>query len=1057
MRRQIGFDLVVPSPFISFQSTCGHQWRQLTRRQPKDTMNHHRSNRGFSPLARLLRLATSLFLLAAAGTTALAQGTGTISGSITSTATRNGLQGALVSIAGKNISGFTDNSGAFTLSGVPAGTHELVVSYSGFTDARERVTVSGSQAARVDLALKSADTITMEAFTVATVREGQALSLTEQRNAFNVKNVTAFDEWGILPTQNVGELASRLPGITFTTDEDNLINNISIGGMPASYTRLNIDGMSSTGVGGDGRTATLHSFSGSMYEQIEVIAGQTPDKRADSLGGQINLKTRSPLAMSERRRLNYTASGRFFPSWSDRNFVTGERPYRPDFSASYTGVFDVAGGVRNLGVVVSGSYQEILNPHDWDINLYESTTSPVAQLRDYTRMSGLNDRFISALSARVDYRISRSTQVSLRFLYNAGSEPFFTYTAVNPWVSTNLTINDPVTNPNGAIKAGYTANRIEILPVNNTTLQPGGVAVGAAQMRLFPQKYSFTSKNPTETLAFEHNWGRLKVDHAYRWSNTHWDSGAGRQREGGTVALRTRDAVGFVLDNSDLRGRVFTQTGGANVYNIASYTPFVITAANTTTQPVPITSGVFNKRDTVTDTNEVSANINLSYSFGTEVPFTLKTGVDTVNRRVNNRPVYPRRWYQIPGTVLPADGLMPLSEFERQSGGQRLPIVDPAAISTTLGNTALWYEDVNFTATSQYTNRRIMEEGVDAAFLQGQTKLGRLTLLGGLRGEWVTTDTFTYFRARTNTIAAIPDHFARAAADYARLSKDGGYHKFFPSLHLGYDITANFKARASWAKSYGRPALANLITSPSANDALRTVTLGNPDLKPQIADNIDLKLEYYLGSTGMISVRGYRKNIRDYIAPAGRSGQLVGTGTDNGFEGLYDGYEIIQSSNNGTAKLKALEFDFRERLTFLPGVLKGLTARANYTYLETSGNRGGTVELKNGQVAGFVPRAYNVGLLYNYRTFGASFDMNYTGKYPVAYSLTSPGNGNLYRDSWRVMNAGVTYRVRPEATLFLNVNNIAQEGPRQYTYLEGRTRSLWIVPRSVKFGVTGQF
>jgi TonB-dependent receptor len=1005
-------------------------------------MHLHRSYRGFVPLARLLRLATSLVLLAA-GAAALAQGTGTISGSITSSATRNGLQGALVTVAGKNLSTFTDNAGAFSLSGVPAGPQELIVSYSGFTDARQRVTVSANQPARVDLALKSSDTVTMDAFTVSSVKEGQALSLTEQRNAFNVKNVTAFDEWGILPTQNVGELASRLPGITFTTDEDNLINNISIGGQPASYTRLNIDGMSSTGVGGDGRTATLHSFSGSNYEAIEIIAGQTPDKRADSLGGQVNLKTRSPLAMSERRRINYNVSARFFPSWSDRNFAVGERPWRPDLSVSYTEVFDVGQGSRNLGIVLGAAYQEVLNPHDWDINLYENTTNPVAQLRDYTRQSGLNDRFLTAFSGRVDYRVSRSTLVSLRFLYNAGSEPFFNYTAVNPWVSTNLTINDPVTNPNGAIKAGYTANRIEILPVNNTALQPGGVAVGAAQMRLNPQRYSFTSKNPTGTLAFEHNWGRLKVDHAYRWSNTHWDSGAGRQRENGTVAMRTKGAVGFILDNSDLRGRVFTPTGGVSVYDAASYTPFVITAANTTTQPVPVTSTVFNKRDTVTDTNEVSA--------------TLKAGLDTVNRRVNNRPVYPRRWYGVVGSVLPTTGLMPLTEFERQNGGPRLPIVDPAAISTTLGNAALWYEDVNFTATQQYTNRRIMEEGVDAAYLQGQTKFGRMTVLGGLRGEWVTTDTFTYFRARTTTVAAEPDHFKRAALDYARLSRDGGYHKFFPSLHLAYDITSNLKARASWSNSYGRPALANLVAAASANDTARTVTLGNPALKPQVATNIDLKLEYYFANSGMFSIRGYDKKVKDYIAPAGRSGQLVADGADNGFDGLYSGYELIQSSNNGNAKLRGLEFDFRERLTFLPGALKGLTARANYTYLETTGNRGGTVELKNGQVAGFIPRAYNVGLMYNYKKFGASFDMNYTGRYPVAYSLTSPGNGNIYRDSWKVMNAGVSYKLRADATVFLNVNNIAQEGPRQYMFTESRTRSQWIVPRTLKFGVTGQF
>ena len=48
-------------------------------------------------------------------------------------------------------------------------------------------------------------------------------------------------------------------------------------------------------------------------------------------------------------------------------------------------------GSRNLGLAVTASYQEVLNPHDWDINLYETTTNPVAQWRDYTRMSGLND------------------------------------------------------------------------------------------------------------------------------------------------------------------------------------------------------------------------------------------------------------------------------------------------------------------------------------------------------------------------------------------------------------------------------------------------------------------------------------------------------------------------------------------------------------------------------------------------------------------------------------------------------------------------------------------
>ena len=1018
-------------------------------------MNYLSASRSPALSARLLRVATSLFAsLALLAGSLHAQATGSVAGSVTSTATRNALQGATVTIPSLNRTVLTDESGQFLIPNVPAGTVDLVVSYSGFTDVRQQVMVGGGTATQVDLQLRSADVVTMEKFTVESVREGQALAITEQRNALNVKNVTAFDEWGILPTQNVGELVSRMPGITFTTDEDNLINNVSIGGLPASYTRLNIDGMSSTGVGGDGRQATLHSFSASQYEAVEIIAGQTPDRRADSLGGQLNLKTASPLNMRDKRRITYTVSGRYFPSSSERTHAVGERGMRPDFSASYQEVFSVGNGTRNLGVMLNASYQEVLNQHDWDILLWEGTLNSPAQLRDYTRKSGLNDRFLTAFGARVDYKVSNATRVSVRFLYNGGSEPFFNYTDVNPWASANLTVFNPAAPvATASIMPGYTDRRIEFRP---TTTVVNGNTVGAAQMRLFPLKYSFTSKNPTGTVAFEHNWGRLKVDHAYRWSNTHWNSGAGTEREGGTVAMRTRDPIGFILDYSDPRGKVFTQTSGPSVTDPASYAAFVLAPA-TALQPVPQTSTVLTKRDTITDTNEVTANVNASYLLPMEHAVTVKTGVETVNRRVNNRQVYPRRWYATPGTVLPTTGLMPVTEFERANGGPRLPIVDPAAISTTLGNTAMWYEDVNFTATAPYTSRRLMEEGVDSAYIQASTKFGRLTLLGGVRHEWVNTDTFTYFRVRTTPIASEPDHFKRAALDFGRLSKDGSYDKSFPSFHVAYDITKDLKARASWSTSYGRPTLLQVIAATSASDAARTVTLGNPNLTPQTAENIDLKLEYYYSGTGMVSVRGYKKDIKDYIGAAGRSGELVPSGPDNGFEGLYEGYEIVQARNLGSAVYKGLEFDFRQRMTFLPGPLKGLTVRANYTYLKTKGNFGGTVGLNPNGLAGFIPRAYNVGLLYTYGKFGASFDVNYTGGWPVVNISTAGAVGNRFRDPWTVMNAGLRYDVLRDTTLFVNVSNLAQEGRQEYIFNESRPRHMYVIPRAVKFGITGRF
>jgi TonB-dependent receptor len=578
-------------------------------------------------------------------------------------------------------------------------------------------------------------------------------------------------------------------------------------------------------------------------------------------------------------------------------------------------------------------------------------------------------------------------------------------------------------------------------------------------MFLNPQRYSFTSRNPTGTLVFEHNFGRLKLDHAYRWSKTHWDSGAGRKRENGTLQLRTPDGqIGFVLDNSKRFGQVFTQTSGPDVYNPANYAAFQTGAANATTQPVPTTSVIFNKRDTITDTNEVTGTVNANYAFATEIPLSLKAGLDSINRRVNNRQPYNQRWYGVVGTTLTGTPLMELTEFEREHGGRRLPVFDPTVVSTQLNNPALWYQDLNVTATSIYTNRRLLEESVDSAYLQGQTRLKGLTILGGVRGEWVSTDTFTYaFRTTRTPIAVEPDHFKRAKMDAVAITRDGKYHKFFPSLHLAYDITPNLKLRGSYSTSYGRPFLAQLIAGVTPNDTARTVTMGNPELKPQMAKNYDLKLEYYYSNSGMFSVSGYRKTIKDYIGSAARSGYVIPDGPDNGFEGNYVGYEIVQANNLGSAKLRGMEVDFRQRLVFLPGVLKGLTVRGNYTYLETEGRFNGTVDLKNGQVAGFVPRAANLGLQYAYRKFGASFDVNYTGRYPTGYSLTSPGSGNIYRDKIIRMNAGVTYKVRPNATAFLNIINLAEEGTEIYTYTPSRPRQALVASQALKFGVTGQF
>jgi TonB-dependent receptor len=420
------------------------------------------------------------------------------------------------------------------------------------------------------------------------------------------------------------------------------------------------------------------------------------------------------------------------------------------------------------------------------------------------------------------------------------------------------------------------------------------------------------------------------------------------------------------------------------------------------------------------------------------------------------------------GSVLPTTGLVPVTEFERQNYvGARLPVLDPAAISTTLSNTALWTEDVNYNAIEKYRSTRILEEGVDSAYVQASSKIGRFSILGGVRAESVKTETFYYVAAsaaKRTPIAVEPDPLKRAILDYTPSSRDGDYVKYFPSAHLAYDLTANLKLRTSWSKSYGRPRLQDLVASPTAVDptgtATGTVTVGNPNLKPALATNYDVRVDWAFSKRGFFSVRYFDKAIKDYIGSSTRSGFLIPEGADNGFSGQYVGYELIQPNNIGTTKSKGVEVDFRQQLTFLPGALKGLTLRANYTNVQTRAVFNG-LSYAPGQVVGsagqwYIPRTYNVGLNYVYKKFGASWDMNYTSQFPIAYSLTAPQN-NIFRETRTLMAAGITYQVRPEATLFLNVANIDEEGISEYRYIPTRHYRGYNTPRSLKLGVTGRF
>jgi hypothetical protein len=242
---------------------------------------------------------------------------GFITGSVSNTATGNLLEGARIEAPQLGLTALTDNTGRFVLANVPPGTHEIVASYIGLDTTRSTVVVTAGERAIRNFDLTSG-IYRLGAFTVTGEREGGAAAITAQRNADNVKNIVAMDSFGNLPNMNAGEVAIRLPGVAGNLSDENLVDGFTIRGIGPGLNTITLDGAQLTSKGPLGRSTNVNNLTGTMFDQMELVKGHTPDKGADSLGGTINLKSRSPLTLKEKRRLSYSAGGRLAPSFTQQ-------------------------------------------------------------------------------------------------------------------------------------------------------------------------------------------------------------------------------------------------------------------------------------------------------------------------------------------------------------------------------------------------------------------------------------------------------------------------------------------------------------------------------------------------------------------------------------------------------------------------------------------------------------------------------------------------------------------------------------------------------------------
>jgi hypothetical protein len=347
-----------------------------------------------------------------------AQETGRLAGTVSNAVTGSFLHGASVEILQLARGVKTDELGRFDLSGLPAGPHRVLVTYTGLDPAEQVILVTRDGTARADFKLRS-EILQLETFQVTAEASGHAAAITRQRNAGNLINAAATDAYGSLANLNPGEIFMRLPGVAATVGDDNEVVGVAVRGMAGALNAVTMDGGLVAPVASNAtRQVRFTTNASAQFDEFEVVKGITPDMDASSLGGTLNMKTKSPLSSTREHGFNYRVGARWAPPFTSHNPLRRDRPIHPDTSFGYQGVFSALGGQRNLGVSLNAVYFESVGDYLRTVRDYQSTNASPAYLWDYHAVNYYSNRHLKTIGGRVDYQFSEATRLSVRGTLN---------------------------------------------------------------------------------------------------------------------------------------------------------------------------------------------------------------------------------------------------------------------------------------------------------------------------------------------------------------------------------------------------------------------------------------------------------------------------------------------------------------------------------------------------------------------------------------------------------------------------------------------------------------
>ena len=904
-----------------------------------------------------LHLLISLLSLLCLASFATAQSAkGVITGSVTDAAQAI-LKGAQVQLQPAGITSSTDQMGQFILPEVPAGHYTISVSYVGFATLKREVDVTAGQTLNVDLVVKVANAAEQVVVSAERVH-GEADAINQTRTADNLLQVLPAEVIVSLPNANAADAIGRLPSVSLYRIEGEGVY-IQVRGTEPRLSNVTVDGITIPAPEPTVREVRLDVLPSSMIDAVELNKTLSANIDANGIAGSVNIRTK---VAGERPTIDAYMDGGY------TNILNGRASTSEGVTAGRR-----FGANKRFGILLNGAYdyngrgidnfQPALDPYStFAAPFYDSNT-----IRDYRYY-----RYRYGMSGAADYKLDDKTSFYANGIYSDlkdwGDKWYY-----KP-VSQVLSAPGVYSSKAAKAPAFYTSSKRPNASVG--TLILGGRHYGAN---------SWFTANISASYSYEvDSAGNPKADFA--WNGP---------------------SLGNTCD--------YSLTGAADPYHphfgtcdTSSSSP-LLTASNWVFQDLTTSTGKDSQLN-LTAASSYAHNYTAGSHFGTwEVGFKFTNGHKAQDA---TETVYD-------GWALTGAGTSAYTMAALQSGfhntdyfggsffgGNFGPVSDfNKVVSYALANLSGNVDAVK-TAGDTAPNLFDFVEQIAAGYAMNTIDLGKLHVQTGLRFENTSENTLGHTLCYYSNLAGAQKCGLAAYTGTGEqwvvnaVKNNPSYLDVLPDVQLRYAVTPNQSLRAVYARGVARPTpylLVPYVTEDSTATPAPTVSVGNPALRPEHANNYDLLYEASLHPLGLIQAGFFFKQLTAPQVPTSIPGGLniasLPAGSIPPAElatiANFPGDAISITVNGQNAYIYGFEASYQQHLSFLPGFLGGFGINANYGYT-TSQEKGLPLRLDQPRTIDQPTNTWRVSPSYDNKRLSARVGFAYDGPSVFQYNYISP-------------------------------------------------------------------